>query len=102
MSSVKKFAVLLILANGCTLIGCMCSDDVLSRNTSPDGTLVATLFRRDCGATTDYSTIVSVSGLSENFKDEKIRVFVAKGQHGITIKWTARRALSVECDSCSR
>jgi hypothetical protein len=87
----------------CTLVGCnICSDDVLSRSTSPDGALVATLFQRDCGATTDYSTIVNVGGPSDSFKGEKGRVFVVKGQKHVTVKWTDNRALVIECDSCSR
>ena len=99
----RKLAIAsVLLACACTFVGCMCSDKVLSRSTSPDGGLVATVFERDCGATTDFSTILSISGTSENFKDERVFVFVAKGQKGVTVKWTGRRALWVECDGCTR
>ena len=37
-----------------------CENTIASRLLSPDGTHAATLFQRDCGATTGYSTQISV------------------------------------------
>lgn len=98
----KIIVVPILFAAACAEVGCICPDNVLSRSTSPDGTLVATLFQRDCGATTDYSTIVSVQSPSQGFRDERTFVFVAKGQKSVTVKWTSKRDLSIECEACSR
>jgi hypothetical protein len=87
-------------AMGCTLIGCsLCSDHVLSQRRSPDGVLVATLYERDCGATTDFNTILSVS-LPPDFKDRNAIMFAAKGQKEVSFKWVGKRSLYVECSSC--
>jgi len=48
-----------------------CSDTILSEAASPDGSWVATLFERDCGATTYYSTQLSLRPATKRFKPDK-------------------------------
>lgn len=85
------------------LLGCnVCADQVVSQADSPDAVLAITSFVRNCGATTDYSSMVSVHRKSEGFRDEQDVVFVAKGRHDLSIKWTRPRALLIACSSCKR
>lgn len=52
--------VLLVFIGGYLLLGAMCSNEVISESKSPDGSLEAVVFQRDCGATTGFSTQVSI------------------------------------------
>lgn len=84
------------------LVGCddrsflfTCSDTVQSEAHSIDDRYVATVFERDCGATTDYSTNVSLRDSVEPFdssQDENI-VFTVGSQTTINVEWTAENAL---------
>ena len=47
----------LVLLSGCSE---MCSNTVVARVEAPDGVHRAVLFQRDCGATTGFSTQISV------------------------------------------
>jgi len=96
-----RFALLLhavaVIAGFAAMIGCTCSDALMYKAESPDHALVATAFERDCGATTDFSRIVTIGRPSDNYKEERNIVFVVKGQHPVNLKWTAPRKLDVEC-----
>jgi hypothetical protein len=56
---------LTLLLTGCS----MCGNEPLHTETSPDGKLVAIAFLRDCGATTAYSTQVSIFGTSSRLRE---------------------------------
>jgi len=49
---------------------------------SPDGNLQAVIFRRDCGATTDYSTQVSIISVNAKLPNKSGNVFVVDTDHG--------------------
>jgi hypothetical protein len=53
----KPILLALLLAGGCTD---MCGNEVIGSAEAPDHAHVAYLFQRDCGATTDFSTQVSI------------------------------------------
>jgi hypothetical protein len=95
-------ATLVALGVAALLTGCGCSNKFIAGADSPDGTLRATVFERDCGATTDFSRIVSISGKEEDFNRENSFVFVVKGEKDIQLQWTGRRQLSVECRACTK
>ena len=62
MSSIWPVHVLLVLfvfGVGCGKID-PCGNEVLARQSSPAGAYQAIVFERDCGATTDFSTQVSI------------------------------------------
>ena len=67
-----------------------CGNDVLTEARSPDGRLKAVVFQRDCGATTGFSTQVSVIPSGESLltaptwlrSTEGGNVFVADTNHG--------------------
>jgi hypothetical protein len=63
-----------------SLQGCFffsCGDEVTQRAVSPDGQRVAVSFVRNCGATTDFSTHVTLANAGEK-ADESDAIFVAQ------------------------
>jgi hypothetical protein len=102
MCTVRAFVVLLT-AVAMVMTGCsVCSTDVLQGSRSPDGILQATWYTKNCGATTDFSTMVSVHRPDSSYKDDSDVVFVAKGKQTIKLTWVAPHQLSVQCASCER
>jgi len=63
---------------------------------------VVNIYERDCGATTDFSSMVNVQSTSDKFDGNVGRLFVAKGRYNISVTWTGPRALLIECPNCSR
>jgi hypothetical protein len=90
--------VVVLLATGCN----PCGDEVMSNIHSPDGALTATALIRDCGATTDFSTVVKVHRKGAWIRDHNEIVFVAKGRHDLEMKWNGPAALTIRCGRCSR
>ena len=91
-------ACLLCLVSACST----CADQVLSESASPNGVLIATSFVRNCGATTDFSSIVSLHRKSDGLGTDQDMVFVAKGRHQLSLRWSDATTLAVRCDTCSR
>ena len=79
-----------------------CDDEVQSESVSPDRALAATSFVRNCGATTDFSTIVSVHRPGDTYRDENTFVFVARGRERVELKWNAPKKLQIHCKACER
>ncbi|RKE47677.1 hypothetical protein C8J39_2741 [Sphingomonas sp. PP-CC-1A-547] len=99
-----------------SLAGCgaepLCSSDVthVARDIGSDRYAVTAT--RDCGATTDYATIVRIGRASE-LQSAASEVFVADSNHGaaaerpggaiwVKVVWTAPGQLSVAYDSRAR
>jgi hypothetical protein len=57
----------------------LCGNEVVQKAVSPDGTRRAVVFQRDCGATTGFSTQISIIGSSEDLPNEGGNVFIAAG-----------------------
>ena len=73
-----------------------CADTVKAEAPSPGGGYVATVFERDCGATTDFSTHVSIREADEPFDSStKTRVLIVAGQTEVDIEWSTEKKLSV-------
>lgn len=99
--SLLLFAVLGSTFSGCAfLLRSSCGNTVKSEVRSPDGKYIATLFERDCGATTDFSTIVSIRESSTEFKPDDLGVFVVKGQPKIDLAWDGEAGLRLHCKAC--
>lgn len=82
------------------LAGCsepQCENVILREITSPDGQRVATLFARNCDATTPYVQAVMVREKGSNFSgvDPASYVFTMRGQHKVSIQWLANDHLLV-------
>lgn len=70
-----------------------CEDTTETEVKSPDGKYVATLYERDCGATTDFSTIVKLRESSASFKGDDLGTFVVNGQPKIHLTWDSNTRL---------
>lgn len=79
-----------------------CSDLVRLEAKSPDGKYVATWYVRDCGATTDFSTIVNLREASAGFDGDRLGVFIVEGRPQISITWQGARNLLIRCQNCAK
>jgi hypothetical protein len=103
--------------------GCVdpCGNEVISEVPSPDRRLKAIVFERDCGATTDFSTQVSVMPSGQQFLTRATwlrstasgNVFVADTNHGeappgprggpdVQVRWLGPTRLSISHDRRAR
>lgn len=87
--------LLILMLAGCS--GFFCSDDVIQEVVSPDGKFVATVFERNCGATTPYLRIVSLRVAKNSFDAEAYNnwVFKINGQPKVQIVWSDFDKLSI-------
>jgi hypothetical protein len=73
-----------------------CGDTIKTESTSPNGRYVATVFERNCGATTDYSTNVSLRETGEAFDpSSQAPILTVAGQPTIALEWSTERTLAV-------
>jgi hypothetical protein len=100
----KLIALILIVGLGIVALGLFlasdCEDTVKTELKSPDGKYVATLYERDCGATTDFSTIVNLRDSSASFKGDDLGIVIVKGQHKLDLVWDSDRKLRFQCHDC--
>ena len=76
-------ALLLVVAvGGYYLLGSMCANEVLAESPSPDGTFKAIVYERDCGATSDFSTQISVLRSWRSLSNSSGNAFVSDSNHG--------------------
>ena len=59
----------------------MCGNEVLAEYPSPNGRLKAVVFERSCGATTGFSTQVSILSASSSLENEGGNLFSADTDH---------------------
>jgi hypothetical protein len=84
-------------------LGAACENGVLLDVLSPDGAREAIVFRRNCGATTAFSTQVSVLERRASLADEDSgNVFVSDGEGRLSVTWTGARELLVRAPSTLR
>lgn len=73
----------------------LCANDNLAETVSPNGQLKAVTFRRDCGATTTYSTHVSILPVSRKLPNEAGNVFAQSREPMIIVRWLDDHHLSI-------
>ncbi len=94
-------------------IGSGCRNEVIAEAASPDHHFKAVVFQRDCGATTGFSTQVSVVKASAGFGNSAGNVFTSdtnrgsapSGQGGgpeVKIRWRSPGLLVVSYHSAAR
>jgi hypothetical protein len=59
-----------------------CENSIIAVLVSPDGVKKAVVFARDCGATTGFSTQISIIPSQDKLPDESGNTFVADSDHG--------------------
>ena len=57
----------------------ICGNEIAVELISPDKNYKAVIFQRDCGATTGFSTQVSVLGANEELENKSGNIFIADG-----------------------
>lgn len=98
---IKLLYRFVLLTIGFVVIGCDaslfgCDDAVISEVVSPDGRYVATVLERDCGATTDYSTMVALRDAAQPIEEAKqTPVLVIESRVMIDLQWGADRKLLI-------
>lgn len=60
----------------------LCGNAVLAEYPSPNGRLKAVVFERDCGATTDFSTQISILPSAYTLENEGGNIYAADTNHG--------------------
>ena len=106
-----KFASCLAVATLLSACSGGCANTVLSNSVSPDGRSGAVIFQRDCGATTGYSTQISVVRPGSRPTGAG-NAYVADGNHGAAVanhggpwvetRWIDAGHLLVRYDANSR
>ncbi|TQK11989.1 hypothetical protein FBX97_1941 [Herbaspirillum sp. SJZ107] len=78
------------------LSGCdPCENETSQTVISPSGKLKAVVFNRSCGATTGFSTQVSVIPASESLPDEGGNTLVLGGTVPLTVAWRSDASLNL-------
>jgi hypothetical protein len=102
-----------LVAYTAAAFGDVCENRRLSTVPAPSGRLEAVVFRRDCGATTEAGTQVSVLAAGQALPDHGGNAFVADADHGrapagagggpvVEVAWEGDAALVVWHDARAR
>jgi len=107
--------LIMFVVNTNLLLGCseMCGNEILQIAFSPDEKRKAVIFLRDCGATTGYSTQISLLDAQEELPPKKGNSFIADSNHGqaqtgmrdeldIYLQWAHNKELIVKYDKRAR
>jgi len=81
----------------CCLLGAcaLCGNDVAFEEVSPNGRLKAVVFDRSCGATTGFTTQISILPRNASLPNEGGNVFGAEGVLRIQVSWVSDSQLQV-------
>ena len=108
----KRATIGLILLGSTSCLDVECNNSVLQDIASPDGRRHAIVFERSCGATTGFSTQVSVLTRSRELSGGG-NVFVVDDDHrkvpagpgggpAVTVRWLDARTVEVHYDKRAR
>ena len=86
-----------------------CGNQIVSEQQSPDNRMKIVLFQRDCGATTPFTTQISLLPIHERLRDESGNIFVADADHGkaprgewdgpdVKVRWQSNKTIQIEHD----
>jgi hypothetical protein len=103
------FLLLASVASGCD----PCGNSPIARLPSPSGRMEAIVFTRDCGATTDFSTQVSLVKSGASLPTAGANLFSSDANHGkasrgpgggpnVTVRWLSDDMLEVSYQSGTR
>jgi hypothetical protein len=76
----------------------MCGNTIHNIYPSPDKSYEIVIFQRDCGATTGFSTQISIIKNGEKLPNKSGNVFTAKGHpddHPVKVTWTDNTQLTI-------
>jgi|CXWL01.1.fsa_nt_gi hypothetical protein len=81
------------------LAGCIpdtCGNEVKQSLMSPSGKLSAVVFSRDCGATTGFSTQVSIIPTGHSLPNKSGNTFVTSGKIDLSLQWQTDFILRIQ------
>jgi hypothetical protein len=76
----------------------MCGNYIYQEIPSPDGQYKVIVFQRDCGATTGFSTQVSILGAAQELSNVSGNIFIIDGHPDYTnvqVKWEGDQAVTI-------
>lgn len=87
--------LLILLLTGCSNV--LCSNDIINETKSSDGKYIATVFDRNCGATTANLRIVTLRLAKDSLDSNEYKdwVFKVKGQPKVDVIWITDDKLSI-------
>jgi hypothetical protein len=84
----KLLPAIILLALSIALSGCdPCGNEISQTFASPSGKLKAVVFNRDCGATTGFSTQVSIIPSSESLPGAGGNTLILDGTVPLKVEW---------------
>ena len=109
MRNILPAALMAIVVSGCSDT---CQDSAVSTAAAPTGRLKAVLFQRDCGATTGFSSQVSVTDADKKLSGVG-NAFVADTDHGVAnaaswggpwveLRWLSPKKMLIRYDARAR
>jgi len=87
----KLILLLFLILEACS----PCGNDPIHAAKSPDQKKVAIAFVRNCGATTDYSTHVSILDAPGKLGNDSGNILILKGKRPISVDWVSNKKLVV-------
>ena len=94
MKNPRPFFALLALSM--TLSGCdLCENETSQTVISPSGKLKTVVFNRSCGATTGFSTQVSIIPASDSLPNEGGNTLVLRGTVPLKVDWKSDSVLNL-------
>lgn len=102
-----------IHSTGCINLTGACVNEILRIHYSPSKQLKAVVFERECGATTGFSTQISIMHANNDLSNEGGNVFVADTDHGkspsgpgggppVKVEWRGESSLNITYDNRAR
>ena len=94
---------------GAAVGAAICDNELIARITSPDSSRDAVVFERDCGATTDFTTQVSILARGQSLPPETGNAFIAdrgngaapagpRGGPALEVRWLGQELLQIRHD----
>lgn len=86
----------------------MCTNKIINTKYSPNRKYKIVIFQRNCGATTDFSTQISILQFNEELKNEGGNLFTADGATNkeniinVKPKWLSNENVIIEYDKNAR
>jgi len=98
------------LSAGCLDLAGGCGNEILRVHYSPTKRLKAVVFERNCGATTGFSTQISIMSANSDLPNKAGNVFVADTNHGkspagpgggppVEVEWKGESSLNITYDN---
>ncbi|MDX1920814.1 MAG: DUF5412 family protein [Candidatus Caenarcaniphilales bacterium] len=96
MKSIVITIFIILITSGCSIfLPVFCSNEVIQSVISPDKKYKLVIFNRNCGATTGFSTQISILNKNFSLKNEGGNIFIADDNHG-EVLLTKNKALPIQ------